>query len=380
MKSLIHLALITGAVLSANAADFTWTGGAVTQTNWDLPANWLPSTTGLYPLANDIAIFGGTNAASSTVINLQSAANPLVTAQTVGQLVFQGSSAPAYTIGTNSNQTLKIHLEEHDVFEISRSIWRTADVESSQIFEADIEFEMSDSFWGHTIYNDSPNGSLTFNGNLVHTGGNDEILFGTDTGAMTVVNGMILQTTVPINLNYAGNGTLVLNGVNNFSKKLEIGWGTLVLGPNASVSTASRIELWGPSDENVFPILDTTALNFTLLANQPVLIAYNPIGDGVSGLWKAGTIDITNGSVIFDSLFGEPADDSAYVFMTYSQLVGSQFASVQNIPAGYTIDYHYNGNSIALVQVVPEPSVLALISLGAAVFGYRLRRVPSKKS
>ena len=55
----------------------------------------------------------------------------------------------------------------------------------------------------------------------------------------------------------------------------------------------------------------------------------------------------------------------AYVFANYSSLTGSAFSTVNNLPAGYSIDYDYQGNNdIALVAAaVPEPASLGLLTL-----------------
>jgi autotransporter-associated beta strand protein len=54
-------------------------------------------------------------------------------------------------------------------------------------------------------------------------------------------------------------------------------------------------------------------------------------------------------------------NDSAYIVARYGSLVG-EFASVSGLPAGYTLDYHYEGNQIALL--VPEPGALGLLAGG----------------
>jgi len=83
-----------------------------------------------------------------------------------------------------------------------------------------------------------------------------------------------------------------------------------------------------------------------------------------------GTLNTTGATLRFD--FGSPVYPWEFVFATYGTLVGT-FATVEGLPAGWSVDYRYQGlNQIALV---PEPSTLAMAGLGAvAVLGHALRR------
>jgi hypothetical protein len=83
-----------------------------------------------------------------------------------------------------------------------------------------------------------------------------------------------------------------------------------------------------------------------------------------------GTLNTTGATLRFD--FGSPVYPWEFVFATYGTLVGT-FATVEGLPAGWSIDYRYQGlNQIALV---PEPSTLAMAGLGVvAMLGHALRR------
>jgi len=82
------------------------------------------------------------------------------------------------------------------------------------------------------------------------------------------------------------------------------------------------------------------------------------------------TLNTTGATLRFD--FGSPVFPWEFVFATYGTLVGT-FATVEGLPAGWSIDYRYQGlNQIALV---PEPSTLAMAGLGAvAMLSHALRR------
>ena len=83
-----------------------------------------------------------------------------------------------------------------------------------------------------------------------------------------------------------------------------------------------------------------------------------------------GTLNTTGATLHFD--FGSPVYPWEFVFATYGTLVGT-FTTVEGLPAGWTVDYRYQGlNQIALV---PEPSTLAMAGLGVVVMlGHALRR------
>jgi len=83
-----------------------------------------------------------------------------------------------------------------------------------------------------------------------------------------------------------------------------------------------------------------------------------------------GALDISQALLDFDVLGS--LDDAAYIFATYGSLVGTEFASVQDLPTGYDIVYDYAGNNIALV--IPEPHAFALSAIGFLLIAARLRR------
>jgi len=74
---------------------------------------------------------------------------------------------------------------------------------------------------------------------------------------------------------------------------------------------------------------------------------------------------------------GSPLTEPAYVFATYTSLVGT-FGTVTALPTGYSLDYNYlGGNQVALVAV-PEPGTLALAATGCLLVAARLARRPRR--
>ncbi len=99
----------------------------------------------------------------------------------------------------------------------------------------------------------------------------------------------------------------------------------------------------------------------------------NGFGAGTIDLISvAGALDITNASVTFANL-GFALDDASYIFATYGSLTGSAFMNEFNTPSGYTIDYAFGGNNIALVAI-PEPAAAMLGGMGLLALMRRRRR------
>ena len=86
----------------------------------------------------------------------------------------------------------------------------------------------------------------------------------------------------------------------------------------------------------------------------------------------SGTLDITAATVDFADISSGALglSEPAYVFATYGTLTGSQFASVVDLPTGYSINYAYAGTNIALV---PEPTAALLAGLGVLALLRRRR-------
>jgi hypothetical protein len=103
-------------------------------------------------------------------------------------------------------------------------------------------------------------------------------------------------------------------------------------------------------------------------------VEYDSSTDGIDLLTVSGRLDLSGGTLRFSDLAEEPValDQVAYVFATYGSLAGSA-PSLEEVPAGYHVDFAYEGNQIALV--VPEPSTLILLALaGWIVTIFRQRR------
>ena len=103
--------------------------------------------------------------------------------------------------------------------------------------------------------------------------------------------------------------------------------------------------------------------NMTISGTLDVEYDDSLAGQKIDLLAVSGDLDISLAAVDFADISTGPVGLSgiAYIFATYGTLTGSQFASVVDLPTGYTIDYAYSGNNIALI---PEPTAALLGALG----------------
>jgi autotransporter-associated beta strand protein len=77
-------------------------------------------------------------------------------------------------------------------------------------------------------------------------------------------------------------------------------------------------------------------------------VEYNGDTSTIDKLIVAGSLDISSAQVDFDNLGSAALSGTPYIFATYGSLVGTAFNSVIDLPAGYSINYAYLGNQIAL--------------------------------
>jgi autotransporter-associated beta strand protein len=144
----------------------------------------------------------------------------------------------------------------------------------------------------------------------------------------------------------AGSGTTTLNAVNTYTGATAVNAGTLSLAATGSIATSSSVAVGAAGR------LDTSAqAAYTIPGTQPLALGINATGSGSSGRIVAAGLNISSAMVTYN-ITGTP-DDPVYVLATYTSLTGT-FASVPAPPPGYTLDYAYEGNKIALVQAATD--------------------------
>ncbi len=167
-----------------------------------------------------------------------------------------------------------------------------------------------------------------------------------------------------------GLGGLALNGASSFTGLTQVSAGTLSgTGSLASSLTVNSGASAAPGNSGIgtFTVGGGSTLAGTLA------IELDPTASGSADVVSiAGLFDLTAGTSTVDFTTLGALDDPAYVFATYGTLSGT-FGSVSNLPSGYSIDYGYLGNSIALVTV-PEPATYAVVAGGVVAFLASRRR------
>lgn len=190
-------------------------------------------------------------------------------------------------------------------------------------------------------------------------------------GTLTKVGSGTLTLTGPNNIDggiAVTAGTLLINGDSSSSNgNATVSGGVLALGASGNISGVPLVEV------NPSGVVDTTAQSFSMLAGQTFRFILDGTGSGTAGRLDAGSLDIDAGVVDFSTTAS--LDDPAYVIASYTALTGSTntFSSITNLPAGYVIDYGYNGGTQIAAVAVPEPGV-ALLGLAAAAGGLYVRR------
>lgn len=352
--------LIIAPVGAANAATYTWIGGSGMHT----AENWSPNHAGGPPGGSDL-IFGNGGDRNNIAWNI--AGSP-----TMATITFS-TGARTYVIAADSGYSINI----------SGAI--TNNATNTQTF-------------GTTVYLQTPSGGQTLSaasGDLVF---NNQINFASKTGPVTftgdhnitVTNGF---SSIPANktVTKSGNGTLTVGGTSSFlsSDAINVTGGTLLSNGSlgSGIVTVSNATLGGTGAAGATTInsggtlapgaagsIGTLALaSASIGGNLAIQIDGNLNTEDLLNV--SGALDISTATLDLDiaGTLGQPA----YVFATYGSLTGSSFASVLDAPAGYAIDYHYLGNSIALVATaIPTPAALpaGLALLGLVGINARRRR------
>lgn len=172
-------------------------------------------------------------------------------------------------------------------------------------------------------------------------------LGGTYTGGSNEFQGIIKDNDVAGKVNVGkGNDASIwtLSGANTYTGSTIVQGGALKLGATGSIAGSPTVSI------NAGATFDTSAqASYTIPSGQSLALGVDAGGAGSSGRIVADGLNISNAAVTYN-ISGTP-NDPAYVLATYTpgQLSGT-FLSVPTPPAGYILNYAYQGNKIALVQ------------------------------
>ncbi|MBN1589187.1 MAG: autotransporter-associated beta strand repeat-containing protein [Pirellulales bacterium] len=172
-----------------------------------------------------------------------------------------------------------------------------------------------------------------------------------------------------------GSGTLTLAGVNTYEGLTDVQAGMLAVtgtvAGDVDVQVGAALGGTGTIGGSVLAAGGTIvapgmSIGTLVVSGNAELagtldVEFDSSTDEIDLLAVNGQLDLTGATIAFTDLAASPEalDQPAYVFATYSTLVGD-LPTVLSSPSGYTVDFAYNGNSIALV--VPEPASLVLLA------------------
>ena len=190
--------------VSTRAASDSWTG--TTDSNWATATNWSTATSA--PGAGETATFNGAGNGNTTI--------DLGAGVTVGALLFDTSSAAAYTIGSGAagSQTLTLGSTLGNV------ITMNADVTADQLFNAKLALATSSTANNTGTYyrvtNNSATNTLTLAGGISASTTGVKTLQVSGSGD-TAISGAITSGSGNVAIFKTGSGTLTLSGGATFS-------------------------------------------------------------------------------------------------------------------------------------------------------------------
>lgn len=216
----LGLSLAAIPLQSALAGSTTWLGN--TSGVWSDSTNWAAGTT---PGDGETATFNG--ASTNTTLDLGTGG------VTIGSVLFDTSSAAAYTIGVDGSQVLTLSN--------AGSITLNPTVAANQLINSAVVLGTDGSAQTFTLKNNSTTNSLTVAGGITgSTGAGIKTLAVTGAGATTLSGVIGDGSTGSVALTKSGAGTLTLAGANTYTGLTSVNQGTLSLtGALASTGTLS---------------------------------------------------------------------------------------------------------------------------------------------
>ncbi len=280
-------------------------------------------------------------------------------------------------------------------------------------------------------------GSLTGAGTVQLEAGFATIKVGGDNTSTTYSG--VLSSAATLSLNKVGTGTLTLSGISNaYTGGTTVGGGTLlvtnasgsgagsgnvvvnspaILGGTGIIAMAAnkltvsgqlapgttgagKLTLTGSQTVATAPDVGTSTLNLTSGSGYVVDVAGTAVGTSYDQTAVTGTIDLGTGSTLYLSLGYVPSTSDTYTIISNDGVdaIAGKFANLATNGAqgwttyngqAYTFAINYaagDGNDVVLsyfgtgqngVQLTPEPTSFALLSLGA--MGLLRRRKANKQ-
>ena len=348
LMALTALALIAATWSPASAAVRSWNGGA--STNWNADANW---TGGPSPTSSDIARFnpnfgdqpslaGNTNVGQIDIVNPNK--NVVITANGADDLRL-------FTIGgvsismDNANRNLNINGSG------TLTVMNNTDTTPA---------------WNLNSGGGSGDLNINIDDMILQTGVELTITVG---GAREVdINADIANTNGAIVKN--GNGILRFDGTNLQTGNTTVNAGTLG-GTGSAFNSALIVNAGGTVTGG--GLGGTSSLGFDS-ADIDGTYRIDINGVDIDTLNIDGLLDLASATFDFDETSAPVG--TGLIFATYGSLTGQGSVTVVDLPTGYSIDYAFGGNNIALVSAaaIPTPAALPAGLTLLVVTGARRRR------
>lgn len=222
---------------SVFATSATWNG--TTDATW-AGANWSASPV---PGTGEIATFDNAGNAFTT-INLGSGV-------TIGTVIFDTSSAAAYTIGSGAVGSQALTLNN------AGAVTMNSTVANNELFNAAITLGTDATVSTYTFTNNSTTNRLTFAGNI--TGGSTgtagaKTLAVTGSGDTFISGNLANGGATSLVLTKTGTGTLTLSGANTNTGTTTITAGTLKLGASNAMTSTGAVTLSTGGLTNIFDL------------------------------------------------------------------------------------------------------------------------------
>ena len=205
-------------------------------------------------------------------------------------------------------------------------------------------------------------GSLVIEGNISTNSTTRSLRLGGNPGTTGTINGIYSDGTAPTGLRKEENNTWILNGNNTYTAATTINGGTLLINGlqsaavgSITVNNGATLGGGGTHGGLIDAVAGSTIAPGTSIGTLTGLGAVTVAGTlkvelnatNSDRLTAGGVLNISAATLDIDEL--APAAAPVYIIASYDTLTGT-FATTQDIPSGYNLDYNYNGlKQIALV-------------------------------
>jgi autotransporter-associated beta strand protein len=384
----IVLLTALAAAPSAFAASATWTG--TTNSTWLTATNW---TAGGPPGTGDTATFN--NAGSgNTILNLGAGV-------TVNTILFDTSSAAAYTIGSGAVGSQTLTLNDSGAITVNSTVTNNETVNANVILGTLRGVVSTISLTNNST---TPGQLLTFAGNIspttIGTGGATNktlALGGSGNGAVTgIISGIGAGNIPTLALTKSGTGTWTLSGTNTYVGTTAVTGGTLLINGNQSAATGavtvtnSGTTLGGTgtiggtvtvnSGARILGGTGAAASGALTLSNNLTLNSGSIIELALGAAGAHSTLARTGGAWSFQSNQTFTFIDLGATVGTYDNIItglasnpGTGSWTITN--SGFVGTFTFDGANIDLTLIaVPEPSTWIGGALAFAALGYTQRR------